>query len=168
MTTSPLLPTEIIENRIYVFRGQKVMLDRDLARLYGVTTTRFNESVRRNISRFPEEFAFQLTREEFANLISQIATSSWGGVRKEPIAFTEHGIAMLSSILKSEKAIAVNIQIIKAFIYLRDAAIEHSDLRLRVDFLERQYDEQFKIVFDALHQTIDDASKKTAIGFKAH
>ncbi len=142
------------------------MLDRDLARLYGVTTTRFNESVRRNISRFPEEFAFQLTKDEFANLISQIAISSWGGIRKEPIAFTEHGIAMLSSILKSEKAIAVNIQIIKAFIYLRDAAIEHSDLRLRVDFLEKQYDEQFKIVFDALRQTIDDASKKTPIGFK--
>lgn len=142
------------------------MLDRDLARLYGVSTTRFNESVRRNISRFPEEFAFQLTKIEFANLISQIATSSWGGARKEPIAFTEHGIAMLSSILKSEKAIAVNIQIIKAFIYLRDAALEHSDLRLRIDALEKQYDEQFKIVFDALRQTIDDDSKKSEIGFK--
>lgn len=144
------------------------MLDRDLARLYGVSTTRFNESVRRNISRFPEEFAFQLTKIEFANLISQIATSSWGGVRKEPIAFTEHGIAMLSSILKSEKAIAVNIQIIKAFIYLRDAALEHSDLRLRIDSLEKQYDEQFKIIFDALRQTIDGDSKTNKIGFKSH
>ena len=84
-----------------------------------------------------------------------------------PIGFTEHGIAMLSSVLRSEKAIAVNIQIIKAFIYLRDAAIEHSDLRLRVDFLEQQYDAQFKIVFDALRETIDDASRKTVIGFKA-
>lgn len=142
------------------------MIDRDLAKLYGVTTTRFNESVRRNISRFPKEFAFQLTKEEFTNLISQIAISSWGGVRKEPIVFTEHGIAMLSSILKSEKAIAVNIQIIKAFIYLRDAAIEHSDLRLRIDFLEKHYDEQFKIVFDALRQTIDEDSRKNEIGFK--
>lgn len=92
--------------------------------------------------------------------------SSWGGTRKTPLAFTEHGIAMLSSILKSEKAIAVNIQIIKAFIYLRDVALEHSDLRLRLDFLEEQYDKQFKIVFDALRQTIDDDSKKSEIGFK--
>lgn len=167
MTTPPLFPTEIIENRIYVFRGQKVMLDRDLARLYEVETKSFNRSVRRNMNRFPPNFMFQLTKEEFENLRYQFGTSSWGGERYTPSAFTEHGIAMLSGILKSERAITINIQIINTFIALRDMAIEHSDLRLRVDYLEKQYDEQFKIVFDALRQTIDDASKKTKIGFKA-
>jgi hypothetical protein len=165
MASSQILPTEIIENRIYVFRGQKVMLDRDLAGLYGVKTMALNQAVRRNIERFPENFMFQLTKEE-ANLISQIVISSWGGTRKPPYVFTEHGIAMLSGILKSKRAITINIQIINAFIALRDMAIEHSDLRLRVDFLEKQYDEQFKIIFDALRETIDDASKKNAIGFK--
>ncbi len=165
MTTSPLLPTEIIENRIYVFRGQKVMLDRDLAGLYGVKTMALNQAVRRNIERFPENFMFQLTKDE-VNLISQIVISSWGGTRKPPFVFTEHGIAMLSGVLKSKRAIAINIQIINAFIALRDMAIEHSDLRLRVDFLEKQYDAQFKIVFDALRETIDDVSKKAAIGFR--
>jgi hypothetical protein len=149
MASSQILPTEIIENRIYVFRGQKVMLDRDLAGLYGVKTMALNQAVRRNIERFPENFMFQLTKEE-ANLISQIVISSWGGTRKPPYVFTEHGIAMLSGILKSKRAITINIQIINAFIALRDMAIEHSDLRLRVDFLEKQYDEQFKIIFDAL------------------
>ena len=108
---------------------------------------------------------FQLNKDE-VNLISQIVISSWGGSRKLPYAFTEHGIAMLSGVLKSKRAIAINIQIINAFISLRDMAIEHSDLRLRVDFLEKQYDEQFKVVFDALRQTIDDESKKSVIGFK--
>lgn len=132
------------------------MLDRDLAKLYGVQTKVLLQSLRRNIHRFPEDFAFQLTDKEFSDLRSQIVTSSWGGQRYAPFAFTEHGIAMLSSVLKSKKAIAVNIQIIRTFIYLRDMALEHSDLRLRIDLLEKQYDEQFKIVFDALRQTIDD------------
>ena len=141
------------------------MLDRDLAGLYGVKTMALNQAVRRNIERFPENFMFQLTKDE-VNLISQIVISSWGGTRKPPFVFTEHGIAMLSGVLKSKRAIAINIQIINAFIALRDMAIEHSDLRLRVDFLEKQYDAQFKIVFDALRETIDDVSKKAAIGFR--
>lgn len=141
------------------------MLDRDLAGLYGVKTMVLNQAVRRNIERFPENFMFQLNQDE-VNLISQFVISSWGGSRKPPHVFTEHGIAMLSGVLKSKRAIAINIQIINAFIALRDMAIEHSDLRLRVDFLEKQYDEQFKVVFDALRQTIDDDSKKTPIGFK--
>ncbi len=161
-----LLPIEIIENRIYVFRGKKVMLDRDLAKLYGLETKVLLQSVKRNVERFPEDFAFRLTEKEFHNLRSQIVTSSWGGQRYLPFVFTEHGIAMLSSILKSKQAIAVNIQIIRTFIYLRDMAIEHSDLRLRLDFLEKQYDEQFKIVFDALRQTIEDSGKKSDIRFK--
>ena len=163
---SSLLPAEVIENRIYILRGKRVMFDRDLARLYGVETKVFLQSIKRNSARFPEDFAFQLSKVEFSNLRSQFVTSSWGGTRYEPFAFTEHGIAMLSGVLKSKRAIAINIQIINAFIALRDMAIEHSDLRLRVDFLERQYDEQFKIVFDALRQTIDDDSKKGEIGFR--
>ncbi|MEK7632939.1 MAG: ORF6N domain-containing protein [Patescibacteria group bacterium] len=162
-----ILPIEIVENKIFVLRGQKVMLDRDLAKLYKIETKRFNESVQRNLRRFPEDFSFRLTEKEFFNLRSQFATSSWGGIRYPPRAFTESGIAMLSSVLSSEKAIAVNIQIIRAFVYLRDMALEHSDLRLRIDFLEKQYDEQFKIVFDALRQTIDDESKKNKIGFES-
>lgn len=143
------------------------MLDRDLARLYGIETKRFNEAVGRNLNRFPEDFCFRLTEEEIDNLRSQFATSSWGGARYAPRAFTEHGIAMLSSVLNSERAITVNIQIIRAFVYLRDMALEHSDLRLRIDHLEKQYDEQFKIVFDALRQTIDNDSKKGEIGFRS-
>lgn len=166
MTTTPLLPIEIIGNRIFVLRGKKIMLDHDLAQLYGVETKSFNRAVRRNIKRLPPDFMFQLTKDEFENLRYQFGTSSWGGRRHLPFAFTEQGIAMLSGILTSEKAIAMNIQIMRAFVYLRDMAIEHSDLRLRLDFLEKQYDEQFKIVFDALRQTIDDESKKGAIGFK--
>jgi hypothetical protein len=166
ISMSSLLPAEIIENRIYVFRGQKVMIDRDLSNLYGVEIKRLNESVQRNIKRFPEDFAFKMTKEEFKIWKSQFATSKYKHLRKLPTLFTEPGIAMLSSVLNSEKAIAVNIQIIRTFIYLRDTAIKHSDLRLRLDHLEKQYDEQFKIVFDALRQTIDENSNKGEIGFK--
>ena len=162
-----ILPIEIVENKIFVLRGQKVMLDRDLAKLYKIETKRFNESVQRNLRRFPEDFSFRLTEKEFFNLRAQFATSSWGGIRYPPRAFTESGIAMLSSVLSSEKAIAVNIQIIRAFVYLRDMALEHSDLRLRIDFLEKQYDEQFKMVIDALRHTIDDESNKNKIGFES-
>lgn len=146
MKQPQILPSEIIENRIYVFRGQKVMLGPDLARLYGVEPRSLNQSVRRNIERFPEDFCFQLTEEEWKSLRSQIVilNPGRGGKGFRPIVFTEPGIAMLSSVLNSEKAIAVNIQIIRTFIYLRNLTIEHSDLRLRIDSLEKQYDEQFK------------------------
>ncbi len=133
------LPAEVIENRIYVFRGQKVMLDRDLAKLYEVEIRSLNQSVRRNIKRFPQDFCFQLTKEEWASLKSQfvILKPGRGGKGFRPLAFTEPGIAMLSSVLKSDRAIAINIQIIRTFISLRDMALEHSDLRLRIDFLEK-------------------------------
>ena len=146
------LPIEIIENKIFIIRGQKVMLDRDLARLYEVETKRLNEAVKRNIERFPEDFMFQLTKEEFESLESyfetsneayhlksQIATSSWGGIRKLPYAFTEHGVAMLSSILKSQRAVAINIQIIRIFNRLRNMAIEHKDLREELTELKNSF-----------------------------
>ncbi len=113
---SIMLPDEVITSKIYLIRGEKVMLDSDLAELYGVETRRLNEQVRRNISRFPEDFMFQLTEAEFENLKSQFATSSWGGRRKLPNVFTEHGVLMLSSVLNSEKAIKVNIQIMRIFL----------------------------------------------------
>ena len=162
-----VLPAEIIENKIYVFRGSKVMLDRDLAKLYGVETKVLLQSVKRNKDRFPEDFSFQLTQQEFTNLRSQIVTSSWGGQRYQPFVFTEHGVAMLSSVLKSKKAIAVNIQIIRTFIQLRNLALDHSDLHRKIEVLEKQYDEKFKIIFDALHRMITDDVKKEPIGFKA-
>lgn len=165
----PTVLIEIIENKIYVFRGQKVMLDRDLAKLYGVQTKRFNEAVRRNIRRFPEDFSFRLTKDEFASLRSQIATSNRGGQRYEPFVFTEQGIAMLSSVLNSEKAIAINIQIIRAFIYLRDMAIENSDLRLRLEYMEKNYDQQFRIIFNALQNPQQDnfiEEEQEPMGFK--
>ncbi len=115
MTINSLLSEETIANKIYFIRNQKVMLDRDLAALYGIETKVLNQAVKRNMSRFPEDFMFQLTEIEFQNLKSQIVTSSWGGSRKLPSAFTEHGVLMLSSVLKSDKAIQVNIQIMRIF-----------------------------------------------------
>ncbi len=163
-----LLPTEIIEKRIYVFRGKKVMLDRDLAKLYEVKTMVLNQAVRRNINRFPEDFMFQLNKEEMKNWISQIVISNSEkmSIRKPPLVFTEHGIAMLSTVLKSKKAIAINIQIIRTFIQLRNLALNHSDLHRKIEVLEKQYDEKFKIVFDTLHKMLTDDTEKEPIGFK--
>ena len=161
-------PIEIIENRIYILRNTKVMIDRDLAKLYGIETKELKQTVKRNAERFPLDFMFELNNEEFANWRSQFVTSNSDrqGLRHKPLVFTEQGIAMLSGVLRSKRAITINIQIMRAFVYLRDMALEHSDLRLRIDFLEKQYDEQFKIVFDALRRTIDDDQRKSEIGFK--
>src|SRR5512139_1817014 len=123
------IPEERIVNQIHLIRGKKVMLDRDLAELYGVTTGNLNKAVSRNLERFPEDFMFQLTREELKNLIFQNGTSSWGGVRKLPRVFTEYGVVMLSSVLKSKRAIQVNIQIVKTFAKLREMLATHADLR---------------------------------------
>jgi hypothetical protein len=120
-----LVPIERITSKIYLIRGMKVMLDRDLAELYDVETKVLKQAVRRNIDRFPEDFMFELSKEEFKNLRSQFVTSSWGGVRYRPYAFTEQGVAMLSSVLKSERGIRVNIQIMRAFIKLRQFAQTH-------------------------------------------
>ncbi|MBI4763459.1 MAG: ORF6N domain-containing protein [Deltaproteobacteria bacterium] len=128
------------------------MLDRNLAVLYGVTTGNLNKAVRRNLDRFPEDFMFQLTNQEVKNLIFQFGTSRWGGTRKLPYAFTENGVAMLSSILNSIRAIQVNIQIMRTFTRLREIMGSHKDLARRLDDLEKKYDGQFKIVFEAIHQ----------------
>jgi hypothetical protein len=175
---SPLIPLERIESKIYLIRGQKIMLDRDLAELYGVPTRVLNQAVRRNQERFPEDFLFNLSEVELKNWKSQIVTSNWRsqsvtarsmkmGLRKPPLAFTEQGIAMLSSVLKSGRAIAVNIQIIRTFTKLRTMIAENDDLRRKLEIMEKQYDEQFKIVFDALRRLLDDNdSPGSEIGFR--
>ncbi len=145
------------------------MLDEDLALIYGVATKDLNKAVGRNKSRFPGDFMFQLTAEEFANLRLQIGTSSlYGGRRYAPYAFTEHGVAMLSGVLKSPRAVAVNIEIMRAFIRLRQTLSAHADLSRRLDGLERKYDSQFKAVFDAIRQlmTIPPEPTKPRIGYQ--
>ena len=145
----------IVQNLIYEIRGQKVMLDSDLARLYQVETKVLNQAVRRNIKRFPEDFMFQLDNKEFANLKSQIVTSSWGGRRTPPLAFTEEGIAMLSSVLHSDIAIAANISILRAFVKVREyllmastVSAEVKELRAKVDLLAMQQEENLTAVND--------------------
>ena len=163
-----ILPRERIERSILLFRGHKVMLDADLAGLYGVTTKRLNERVRRNRSRFPDDFMFQLTAEEFLSLRSQIATSKQGrgGRRYAPLVFTEQGIAMLSTVLNSERAIQVNIEIMRAFVRLREMIATHRDLAPKLETLEKKYDAQFKVVFDAIRELMTPPeSKKRKIGF---
>lgn len=161
-----------IQNLIYVIRGQRVMLDSDLARLYEVETKRLNEAVKRNITRFPSHYMFQLTKEEFLNLKSQISTSSWGGVRKMPFVFTEQGVAMLSSVLRSEKAIQINMQIVDTFVKMRQWAIENKELAQRLTELEHyfiQHCKDNKTDIQELRDAMDlliDRTKPSKIGFK--
>jgi flagellar capping protein FliD len=162
---------ETVEQKIFMIRGHKVMLDRDLARLYGVETRVLNQAVRRNIERFPDDFMFTLTREEIMR-ISQIVTSSGTHsvktlkFSKSVMVFTEHGVSMLSSVLNSPKAVQVNIQIMRTFAKLREIMTQHKDLSQRLDDLERKYDAQFKIVFDAIRQLMTPPEKpKKMIGF---
>ena len=152
-----LAPVEDIARKIHTVRGQRVMLDSDLAVLYGVTTKRLNERVTRNRKRFPPDFVFRLTVEETAILKSQIATSSsdWGGRRKPHNAFTEHGAVMLASVLNSPAAIAASIQVVRAFIQLRGLLASHRELALRLDELESRYDSQFKVVFRAIRELME-------------
>jgi len=154
--TKVSVPREIIESKILLVRGKKVMLDRDLARLYRVPTRRLNEQVKRNIDRFPEDFMFQLTKEEFENWRSQIAISNSEkmGLRRKPYAFTEQGVAMLSSVLNSKVAIQVNIQIMRTFTRLKEILMSHKDLQRKIENMERKYDQQFKVVFDAIKQLL--------------
>ena len=148
-----LIPPERIERSILLLRGHKVMLDSDLAALYGVETKVLNQAVRRNKSRFPSDFMFRLSKHEFSNLKSQsVTSSSWGGRRSPPNAFTEQGVAMLSSVLRSPRAVAVNIEIMRAFVRLREILASHAELSKRLDELERKYDKQFAVVFDAIRQ----------------
>jgi len=165
------IPSEHIAQSISVIRNQKVMLDEDLARLYGVETRALTQAVRRQFDRFPEDFMFRLTPLEYSNLKSQSVISSskragWGGRRKLPYAFTEQGVAMLSSVLHGSRAIRVNIEIMRAFVRMRTMMRSHEDLSQRLDELERQFDQQFRVVFDVIrHLMTPPDPPRPRIGF---
>jgi len=162
------IPVQRIERAILLIRGERVTLDQDLAELYGVPTRRLNEQVRRNLARFPGDFMFQLTAQEAASLRSQFAISNVGrgGRRYAPLAFTEQGVAMLSSVLRSHRAVQVNIAIMRTFVKLREMLATHKDLARKLETLEKKYDAQFKAVFDAIRQLMTPAvPKRPRIGF---
>jgi len=163
-----LVPMERIERAILVLRGQKLMLDADLATMYGVETKALVRAVKRNEERFPRDFMFQLSQEEFDNLRSHFGTSSsWGGRRYPPYAFTEQGVAMLSSVLKSPRAVQVNIEIMRTFVRLRKMLASNADLAKKLDALEKKYDEQFRVVFDAIRALMKPPKKPgRRIGFE--
>ncbi len=156
-----------IEKQILLIRGEKIMLDFDLAALYEVQTKVLIQAVKRNLDRFPDDFMFQLTKQELINLRSQFVTSSWGGRRYPPYAFTEQGVAMLSSVLRSNRAVQVNIEIMRAFVKLRQMLASHADLAKKFEDLERKYDKQFKVVFEAIRQLMipPEPRQKSQIGF---
>jgi flagellar capping protein FliD len=163
-----LVPIERIASKIYLMRSVKVMLDRDLAELYKAETSQLKRAVRRNIDRFPSDFMFELTKTELENWRCQFGTSKSDkmGLRYKPMAFTEQGVAMLSSVLKSKRAIHVNIQIMRAFTQLRKMLSTHEDLRKKIESMEKKYDKQFQIVFEAIKQLLSDEDKpKKKIGF---
>jgi len=170
-----LIQSERIEKRIFFLRGQRVMLSMDLAELYGVAPRVLVQAVKRNIERFPADFMFQLNLQEVRNLKSQIVISSWGGQRFLPYAFTEQGVAMLSSVLKSKRAVQVNIEIMRAFVRLRALIASNKNLAKRLDDLEKKYDSQFKVVFDAIRELMTPPDPtpapllphKPRIGFRA-
>lgn len=171
MPASPALrvPAERIERSILFVRGQKVILDRDLAQLYGVETRVLNQAVRRNIRRFPPDFMFQMNPEEFSKWKSQIVMSKKErmGLRRRPLVFTEQGVAMLSSVLGSDRAIDVNIAIMRAFVRLREMMATHKELSQKIEELEKKYDAQFRAVFDAIRELLQPAPipSKRRIGF---
>jgi hypothetical protein len=159
------LPTEIIASKIYFIRGQKIMLDRDLAELYRVETRVLNQAVTRNADRFPNDFMFPLSRDEIER-ISQIVTSSNIKFSKSVRAFSEQGVAMLSSVLRSKRAIHVNIQIMRTFTQLRGMLTTHEDLKHKIEAMEKKYDKQFRIVFEAITQLLEvDEKPKKKIGY---
>jgi len=165
-----LVPVERIERSILLIRGQKVLIDAELAKLYGTTTKRLNEQVRRNIDRFPEDFMFQMTDDEFIRLKEQSAVDNghegWGGRRYPPYVFTEHGAIMVASLLNTPIAIEVSIFVVRAFIRLREIYESHADLARKLDALEKKYDAQFSAVFDAIRQLMAPPKpKKNQIGF---
>jgi hypothetical protein len=165
-------PDEIIMNKIYFVREEKVMIDSDLAELYGVETKRLNEQVKRNVSRFPADFMFELTEAEFKNLKSQFATSSWGGRRTPPYAFTEHGVLMLSSVLNSDKAIKVNIQIMRIFTKVRRLLTDNLSVKLEIEEIKKRLqnqDKNIELVFNYLDELIEKQENPTPrkqIGFR--
>ena len=169
------VPVEIIQNKIFLIRGLKIMFDKDLAKMYGIPTKKFNQQVKRNIKRFPSDFMFQLNSEEFNDLRSQIVTSSWGGQRYLPYAFTELGVAMLSSVLNSDRAIEVNIQIMRVFTKLREIIISHKDLARKIDDLEKKFqahDQKIIQIFDTIRRMMavpeqEGPYKRHKVGFIA-
>ena len=170
MSSADLISIENIEKAIYLIRGEKVMVDRDLALLYGVETKILNRAVKRNLQRFPLDFMFQLTEDEAEALRCQIGTSNKGrgGRRYLPYVFTEQGVAMLSSVLNSERAITVNIEIMRAFVKLRQLLASNTELARRLDELESKYDKQFKIVFVAIRQLMAKPVRdRKEIGFRS-
>jgi ORF6N domain-containing protein len=161
------VPAERIESRIFMLRGHKVMLSPDLAELYEVEPRALVQAVKRNIERFPADFMFQLNAREFEHLKSQFVISSWGGLRRAaPYAFTEQGVAMLSSVLRSKRAVLVNVEIMRAFVRLRQMLAAHADLARKLAALEKRYDAQFKVVFEAIRELMTPLpEKKRPIGF---
>jgi len=162
---------ELIATKILVIRGKKVMLDRDLALLYGVSTGELNQSVKRHRNRFPEDFMFQMTKDEFSSLISQIVISKRGGRRKMPYLFTEQGIAMLSSVLNSERAIQVNVAIMRAFVKLREILLTHKELATKLEELEKKYqmhESDIQVIFETIKKLLEPAPvvEKPPIGFQ--
>ncbi len=160
---------QVIQNKIYEIRGYKVMLDSDLAELYGVETKILNQAVKRNSARFPEDFMFQLSDNESNNLRSQIVTSkkhNHGGARYLPFAFTEQGVAMLSSVLKSDKAVQVNIAIMRTFVAIRQYALNYQDLKEKIEAIESKYDKSFEDVQQALNYLLSPKAERKPIGFK--
>ena len=180
MTNKIVINEAYLISKIYHIRGRKVMLDEDLAKMYGVETKRLNEQVKRNINRFPEDFMFQITTIEYENLMSQFATSSWGGRRKLPYVFTEHGVLMLSSVLNSTKAVEVNIKIMRVYTKLREMFLNQKDLMLKLVKIEKQIlkidrrtelnEKDILDIFDVLNQLIAKDQKplptRNKIGFK--
>ena len=156
-----------IRNLIFELRGDKVMFDFDLAELYAIETKYLKRAVRRNPDRFPADFMFMLTKEKFENLRFQIGTSSHGGTRYPPMVFTEQGVAMLSSVLNSERAVKVNVEIMRAFVALRKMIAEHADLVRKLEAMEKKYDKKFAVVFKAIKELMaSPAKKKSRIGFE--
>ena len=164
-----LIPIERIEQKIYVIRGERVILDSDLAAVYGVETKVLNQSVRRNLKRFPADFMFQVTKDEYTNLRSQIVTSSvdnYGGRRYLPYVFTEHGALMAANIINSERAVDASVQVVRAFVKMRNMLASNAELAKKIESMEKKYDSQFKSVFDAIKRLMLPPDKpKGSIGF---
>ena len=162
-----IVPEEVIMGKIYLIRGLKVMLDMDLAELYGVETKQLKRAVRRNVGRFPSDFMFELSQNELENLRSQFGTSSWGGVRYPPMAFTEQGVAMLSSVLNSDRSILVNIQVIRIFTKMREMLLAHKDIIEKLSRIERKladHDDKILLIFEYLKQL--ERAKQNELEFK--
>lgn len=167
MAHTSVVVSERIEKKICYVRNHRVMLDADLAALYEVETSNLNKAVKRNIKRFPSHFMFQLTKEEFRQLKVVLGNAGWGGRRTAPYAFTEQGVAMLSSVLRSRRAIQVNIAIMDTFVRLREMISSHKDLVRKINAMETKYDQQFKVVFDAIRQLMLPPERpKRPIGFR--